>query len=185
MLFADLNRAINRYPSDFYTSVDGSGNFEAYHPSGAFVRIASSPAHEDLTGKDVDGQWKITKNTGSKVHIHVEQAGGVAALDIDPAGNISITSKGNMDATVEGAATLKAASYTVDAPTEFKQTVTIDGAFTYKNGMSGQAGTSGTTAVIEGSITLTGGDVTADGIGLKSHHHTAQGANAPTTPSQE
>lgn len=172
MLFKDHGRRVSRHVSDVYSTVDSAGNAEFYHPSGAFVRIASSPAHEDLTGKDVDGKWKITKNTGSKVHIHVEQAGGVAAFDIDPNGNINVTSAANLTAVIDGAASLKAASYTVDAPTEFKKTVVIDGAFSFLNGMRGQAGTSGgPTASLEGDMTVTGGEVTVDGIGVKGHHH--------------
>ena len=32
--------------------------------------------------------WKITKNTGRPVHIHIEQAGGVGSINIAPDGSI-------------------------------------------------------------------------------------------------
>lgn len=88
MLFKDQNRRVVRHASDVYSTIDGSGNLEVYHPSGAYLRIATDPAHEDLTGRDVDGKWKITKNTGAQVHIHVAQAGGTASVDIAPNGDI-------------------------------------------------------------------------------------------------
>jgi hypothetical protein len=129
MLFKDIIRAIKRYSSDFYTSVSDTGDFEAYHPSGTYFRIGVAPAHEDLTAKDFDKKWKITKNTDKQVHAHLEVwNGGVmkATVDIDPNGNIAITNVGTTgvtttgDITVQtsGAATLKAATtLTLDAPT--------------------------------------------------------------------
>lgn len=184
MLFADLNRAINRHPSDFYTMIDGQGNFEAYHPSGTFISIGL-PTHNDLTGKDVDGQWKIANNTGSAPHVHIGVANAgspVASFDIDPSGNIAIqgngnttlnitgnvtaTVGGNVQATVSGttevdssgAATLKAPSVTVDSPqSTFTGAVTVRGGLTFENGMTGSAGTSGgATMNITGDATFTG-----------------------------
>ena len=45
-------------------------------------------------------------------------------------------------------------------------------------------GASGAVSTFAGTIKVTGGDVQADSITLKGHHHTAQGSNAPTTPAQ-
>jgi hypothetical protein len=87
MLFAG-NRKTYRHPSDVYVTIDDNGNTELAHPSGAYVRIGEAPAHEDLTGQDADGIWKITKNTGRAVHIHIEQAGGVGSINIAPDGAI-------------------------------------------------------------------------------------------------
>lgn len=90
MLFEDKERHIHRLPSDVYWSSDSDGNIEVYHPSGAFVRFGTSPEHEDLSGKDYDQIWSIERNTDKQVHIHVEQAGAVASIDIDPDGNTVI-----------------------------------------------------------------------------------------------
>lgn len=180
MLFAELDRAINRHASDFYTSIDGQGNYEAYHPSGTYLRIGTSPDHEDLTGKDFDGQWKIAKNTASAPHVHltVANAGApVASIDIDPSGNITLQNNGNLTATVTGnvvgdvtgTVTLNApAGTTVNGP------LTVNGPFTYMQGMTGRGSTagSGSTAEIHGDTTVIGGEVTVDGIGVKGHHHT-------------
>ena len=94
-LFARPDFRVDRHASDVYHTIDAAGNIELAHPSGAFVRIAESPAHEDLTGKDYDSIWKIARNTGRAVHIHVEQAGGKASINIDPDGNITIQNVGN------------------------------------------------------------------------------------------
>lgn len=69
------------------------------------------------------------------------------------------------------------ASVTLDTPeTHCTGKLTVDNLLTYKNGIAGTGGGNGNT--ITGSIVLTGGDVTADGIGLKSHHHSdPQGGN--------
>ena len=67
MQFEDVGRTVFRHPSDVYVSIDDEGNFELAHPSGAFVRIGTSAEHEDLTGKDYDGRWKIERNTGQLV----------------------------------------------------------------------------------------------------------------------
>ena len=196
MLFADLDRIVHRTPSDFYTTTDSKGNFEASHPSGTYFRIGTNPAHEDLTGKDVDKNWKISKNTGAAVHAHLEVANAgavVATIDIDPSGNIAITHQGNLsvqtqgtaNVQVEGDATVKAPAVTIDAPTtHMTGALTVDGALTFKGGMTGSGG-SGATMKLTGDMEVTGGEVTVDGIGVKGHHHTAQGSNAPTTDSQQ
>ena len=112
LLFAQADRKIDRHASDVYTSVDAAGNVEVYHPSGTYFRIGTSGTHEDLTGQDFDKKWKITKNTGAAVHVHLTVANGgspVASIDIDPSGNIvssatswahtgSITVTGNVTA---------------------------------------------------------------------------------------
>lgn len=91
MLFADIDRRISRHTSDVYSTIDKDGNAEFYHPSGAYIRFGTSPAHDDLTGLDLDAKWRITRNTDKAVHIHVGQAGGAASLDIAPGGAIVIT----------------------------------------------------------------------------------------------
>lgn len=92
MLFPDKNRMVYRHPSDAYMTVDPEGNAEFYHPSGAYIRIGTEPAHEDLSGKDYEGAWAIERNTDKAVHIHIEQSGGKASVDIDPDGNVLVIS---------------------------------------------------------------------------------------------
>lgn len=89
-LFVDMDRYLHRTASDFYHTVDGKGNAEWFHPSGAYIRVGTSPAHEDLTARDFNKSWAIKRNTDNAVHIHIEQAGGVASVNIAPDGAISV-----------------------------------------------------------------------------------------------
>ena len=102
MKFADVDRYLNRTPSDVYWTVDSAGNAELAHPSGVFVRIGTSPNHEDLTGKDYAGRWKIERNTQQLVHIHVENPGKFV-LDVDPAGNVTMVAAGSVSVSAGGA----------------------------------------------------------------------------------
>ena len=95
MTFKEENRKVDRHASDFYHTVDGKGNAEWYHPSGTYLRIGESPAHEDLTGKDFDKKWKIANNTGTAPHVQLVVASGGApkcTVNIDPGGNVTVTS---------------------------------------------------------------------------------------------
>ena len=179
-LFADRNRKIYRHASDVYYSIDGAGNTELAHPSGAFIRMGVTPQHEDLTGKDYDSLWKIKRNTGNAVHIHIEQAGGAAAIDIDPAGNIvvtnigntSITSKGNISMASEGNISLAAkGSLSISAQGGISSTA--------QGSMAIKAAAIETTS----SMHITGGitsdaDIVAGSISLIHHTHPdPQGGN--------
>lgn len=191
MLFEDLARAIKRHPSDFYTSIDGEGNFEAYHPSGTYFRVGVSPAHEDLTGKDVDGNWKIAKNTQSSpwVNLTVANAGEmVANFQVDPQGNVNVTAKGSLTANITGNV-----SATIDGDVVAEVTGNVD-ITSPQATFHGNVIITGTLDVQE-LLTATGGidtpstikadgEITSGDIGLQAHHHTAQGANSPTTAAQ-
>ena len=122
MLFDRQNFEVKRHPSDVYTAIDDDGNVEVFHPSGTYLRIGETPAHQDLTGQDLDGQWKISKNTGKAVHVQltIKNAGSqVASLNIDPSGNVTLDHTGNFThnvggsytANVTGAYVLRSASY--------------------------------------------------------------------------
>lgn len=121
MLFG-ANRRMMRHTSDVYQTIDGGGETELYHPSGTFVRIGVSPDHEDLTGKDVDGNFAITKNTDKAPHLRVVLAAGGAKkadLHVYPNGDIFLEHDGNLTAHTKGNAAV-----TVDGST----TVTSTGA---------------------------------------------------------
>jgi hypothetical protein len=125
MSFKEQNRKIDRHASDFYHTIDAAGNAEWFHPSGTYLRMGTSPAHEDLTGKDFDKKWKISKNTGAAPHVQLVVANGGEAkctINIDPAGNLTVTS-------ASGSATLVfPGGTTVDTPlTTFTGDVKVDG----------------------------------------------------------
>jgi phage baseplate assembly protein gpV len=60
------------------------------------------------------------------VHIHVEQAGGKASIDIDPEGNIVITNKGNTTITTSGNMAIKAAELNVTSKMNITGGITSD-----------------------------------------------------------
>lgn len=51
-------------------------------------------------------------------------------------------------------------------------------------GTGGLAVSGGSGATVAGNFAVTGGDVSADSISLKGHHHTEQGDGAPTSSAQ-
>lgn len=116
-LFQRDNFKVDRHASDVYTVIDANGNTELYHPSGTYFRIATNPDHEDLTGKDFDGRWKITKNTDKAVHVRLmlRNAGVQKGLiEIDPDGNAKFELAGDMDISVGGDMSITTEKLTVD-----------------------------------------------------------------------
>jgi hypothetical protein len=182
MLFRDPNRMVYRHASDVYLTIDDAGNTELAHPSGAYLRIGKSGAHEDLTGKDYNGKWKIARNTAQDVHFHIAMGGGAASLDIAPDGTIVVNANGTVTINAQGATTVKAPSVTVDSPqSTFTGAVTVEGPFVFQSGMTGSAGSGGgSTMTIDGTASFSG-DVTANGTSVHSHKHQAEGSNAVTS----
>uniref|UniRef100_A0AAU6W200 Uncharacterized protein n=1 Tax=Pseudomonas phage Touem01 TaxID=3138548 RepID=A0AAU6W200_9VIRU len=134
MTFAEPNRKVDRHASDFYQTIDAKANVEWSHPSGTFLRIGESAAHEDLTGRDFDGKWAITNNKATAPHVHltVASAGAVVAtLDIAPSGAITLTGA-TLTATLTGSAKLVApGGVLVDAPdAHFTGNIKADGEIT-------------------------------------------------------
>jgi len=179
MLFKDANRRVTRHASDVYTTVDGEGNTEVYHPSGTYLRIGTNPEHEDLTGKDFDGRWKIAKNTDKavSVRLRVANAGAVkATLTIDPGGNVSlqhtgdllVNSGGMVTVNAGGMATVAAPAVTLDTPTTHcTGNLTVAGVTTTGSLVStGSAGG----ASLTGNVDISGGSLTHNGKNIGSTH---------------
>lgn len=176
--FGDKNRITYRFPSDVYVTCDGSGNFEFSHPGGAFIRVATDPAHESLTGKDTDKKWKRDRNTSAQCHIHIEQAGGKASVNIDPDGNIDIehvgnlttNTGGNLAATVGGETTVESGgNLSITAPL-----ITLNGPTVINGPLTQGKGANGGNCVMQGPLTVSQ-DVTAGNISLMHHTHPGTG----------
>ena len=186
MLFADKNRRVMRHASDVYTTVDGDGNIEVAHPNGTYLRIGETPDHEDLTGQDFDGNWKIEKNVGKSTHLQVVvKAGGAqkAKLHIAPDGNISLDHTGDLTINTDGEASVNvggdttlvsagavlvdAPSVTIDAPTTTcTGALTVQGLLTYQAGLAGSGGSG---ATMNGNLDITG-TVTNNSKNIGSTH---------------
>ncbi|MEA1064752.1 Gp138 family membrane-puncturing spike protein [Erwinia sp. HR93] len=93
----------------------------------------------------------------------------VVMRQLSGSGYVSIDNGGNVD--IDGA------KLTVHCQTEFLNTATVQGLTTCNGGVTAQGG-EGAAVKISGSAEITGGDLTVDGIGSKSHHHVdSQGGN--------
>jgi len=92
MTFKDKQRRFSRHQSDVYTTIDGNGNVELYHPSGAFVRIAEEDklAHEDLEKKNFDESLQLDRNKDKKVAMRMSLGGVVFEIK---GGVVTITGK--------------------------------------------------------------------------------------------
>lgn len=132
MTFAEKNRRIARHASDVYSTTTAAGDFELSFPNGTFLRVGATPDHEDLTGKDVDGNWAITKNKGAATHLRLVlgNAGVVKAdLHIDPTGNVTGSFQGTGNLTFAGAVTINAPVVTLNTPlVHCTQALQVDGA---------------------------------------------------------
>lgn len=209
MTFKRDNFRVNRHASDWYETTNESGDHEWSHPSGTYLRFGASPAHEDLTGQDVDQSWKIAQNKASApyVNLTVANAGSVVAtLQFDPAGNVTLTHKGNLtvnttgnlqatiggnaEATVSGTTQVTsdgAVTVNASAGTTHNGPLTVNGMLTFTEGMQGSGG-SGSTVTIEGDASFTGTvtgqtDVVAAGISGKGHKHPGvQSGGSETDP---
>lgn len=162
MAFDRKNFKVDRHASDVYSTIDKDGNLEISHPSGTFLRVATSPAHEDLTGKDFDKLWSVTRNKDKPVWLSVQvaNAGGVkATFQIDPSGNVSLTHAGSLTVNTSGSATITSASMTINAPTRINGNTTINGTTTMLSSASVASG-----------LAVTGG-MTDNGTNIGSTHN--------------
>lgn len=107
--FAAKNFRVDRHASDVYSTLDGAGNLEYYHPSGTYIRIAETLDHVDLTETDADKTWKIANNTTKApgLKLVIKNGGSVrATLTIDASGNVSLSNVGTLSLSSVGNATL-------------------------------------------------------------------------------
>lgn len=179
LLFKRDEFRVDRHASDVYSTIDKDGNTELYHPSGTYLRIGTSPDHEDLTGQDFDEKWKIERNTDKAVHVklRVSNAGSPrATIQIDPSGNLSAWFAGNATVDIDGNANINIDG-NLTSRVHGTADITHDGQTTVTtptltiNASSQVVVNSPAVQVNSGTVTVSGGDVIADGISLKHHVH--------------
>lgn len=102
----DKGRMMDRHGSDVYRTLDQHGNMELHHPSGLYIRIATDTASEDIAAIGGTTPWQIKHNLDKQVHLHIEQAGGKATIDIAPDGAITITTATTVTVNATGNATV-------------------------------------------------------------------------------
>jgi phage baseplate assembly protein V len=123
-----------------------AGEFWLVHKSGGFLKLTN------------DGKVLIN---------------GQAEIDLTaPALNITIS--GNATLSVGGNITSSATVWNHAGPMNIAGNTTVTGTLLSTGAITGQGGmaiSGGTGASVAGSMVITGGNVTADGIGLKTHKH--------------
>lgn len=93
--------------------------------------------------------------------IEYDRDGHRYAMDVPAGGSITLHIGGTTLKLEDGKTTLTTPELVVDSPkSTFTGQVTVAGVLTYQAGMNGT-----------GTAAVTGGDVTADGISLKTHKH--------------
>lgn len=184
MTFADPKLRLTRHQSDVYSSIDGDGNIEIRHPSGAYVRMGESPDSVDLASKNADKSFSVDRNTSRRVHLRVELAGQVAKLTMTPDGectleleksfnlqageNVNIKADGNISVEAGGNIDMKAGG---SVNSESGGATTIKATTTTLNS---NAAVTGSTAVK--AITSNGKNIS------DSHFHLNSGGPAPGGP---
>ncbi len=119
--------------------------------------------------------------------VQYDSAAHVLTVNIADSGSAVVNVAGGTVTVNCKTATVKAdESVTLDTPlVHATKDMLVDGNLGVTGSMAVQGqGASGAVSTFSGPIQVNNGDVNADGIGLKSHHHTAQGQNAPTTLAQ-
>jgi phage baseplate assembly protein V len=116
----------------------------------------------------------MTVNVSNNGNVTVNVSGGTVTVNCKDA-----TVNADDSVTLNTPKTHLTGDLTVDGNATVTKNLGVTGAMA----VQGQ-GASGAVSTFAGAINITGGDVTADGIGLKSHHHTAQGQNSPTTSAE-
>jgi len=107
MLFSDPKMRFSRHQSDVMTSIDGEGNIQLTHPSGAYVRIGEQPDKVDLADKNTDKSLKATRNTERKVDVRIGLAGNEVLVTLTKDGNAKIQLKKDLLIEAEGKADIK------------------------------------------------------------------------------
>jgi hypothetical protein len=94
MTFDDPKMRVTRHQSDVMTAIDGDGNMQLTHPSGAFVRLGETADAVDMAAKNTDASLATDRNAGRQLFMRVVVPGAFD-LKITPDGQMTFTlSKG-------------------------------------------------------------------------------------------
>jgi phage baseplate assembly protein V len=130
------------------------------------------------------GSVKTTSRVEFKdgAFVQYDREGHHYHLDVPAGGSITLHIGSTTLLLEDGKTTLTTPELLVDSPkSTFTGAVNVQGLLTYLAGMVGKGG-SGATASIQGSVAVTGGDVTADGVSLKGHTHPGDSGGTTGAP---
>jgi phage baseplate assembly protein V len=125
--------------------------------------------YQDKYGAPSNTRNKSRTEFKDGAFIEYDREGHKHVLDVPAGGSITLHIGGTTLKLEDGQATLTTPKLLVDSPdSTFTGAVTVQGLLTYLAGMAGSGG-SGAAAAITGNVIVTGGDVKADTISLKTH----------------
>lgn len=110
----------------------------------------------------LEGEVAVFDDQGQRVYLKRD------GIEINTPKNLTATVGGEMAATVGGNVTLKAPQTLIESNVQISGTLKVSEQIT---GTGGLAISGGSGASVSGSLAVSGGDVTADGISLKGHTH--------------
>jgi GpV Apex motif len=90
MTFDDPKLRVTRHQSDVMSVVDGDGNMQITHPSGAYIRLGETADAVDLSAKNTDASLATDRNAGRKLFLRVVVPGAFD-LKITPEGQLTLT----------------------------------------------------------------------------------------------
>lgn len=115
------------------------------------------------------GEFWLVHKSGSLLKFHND-----GSVELHTATDLNATVAGNANVAVTGNITSSAAQWNHTGPVTVNGNVVINGTEQVTGKITGQGGmaiSGGTGATVAGNVAVTGGNVTADGIGLKTHTH--------------
>ena len=108
VLQKDPKMMYRRHQSDVEWMVDGEGNIQLNHPSGAYIRLGETPDKVDTAGKNADGNAKIDRNTGRKVNVRIGLAGNAVVVTMTPDGAVTFALETDFTIEAKGSIAMKA-----------------------------------------------------------------------------
>lgn len=102
ILHDDPKLMVSRHQSDVKWSIDGDGEIQLDHPSGAYVRIGEAADKVDMSGKNSDKNSKIDRNTEKKVNVRIGLAGNMVVVTLTPDGDMIVKLKRNYALDADG-----------------------------------------------------------------------------------
>lgn len=154
----DKRTKYSRHQSDVQFSIDGDGNTQIAHPSGAFIRIGETP---ELAQVATAQSSNVDRNTDRKVFVRVGLADNAVIITLTPDGDMQVKLQRDMSVEAGGSINLRAAqnfSLEVDGNVSLSAkgsaSIKTNGATSIDAGGSVSIKSSGATSIDASSVTV-------------------------------
>lgn len=141
---------------------------------GNYIQLDSKNVRIEM--KNADGSWFDMNR--KVINMYAPDS-----INMRAENNINISAGRSINSDAGTSINDKTASITTKANTTMNTVpvTTFTGKTVIQGGMAVSGGSGGATATVAGSVVVSGGEVTVDGIGVKGHHHQEQGDGQPTS----